>query len=296
MTDNTILALSAGRTSIEVWTLGARLNAATWDGDTGLVDGAASVDEALGPKLNHGSVAGPVANRIAGGSAEIDGKVYDFEKNENEKTLLHSGSKSTRDAIWRVAEQTKDSARLTLARRHLQDGFPGNRRIEARYLVTDEGFDLTFTATSDAPTLMNLALHPYWTLGRARDDLLLHLSADTYLPVNTDKIPTGAVDLVDNSIFDLRAPRRASPDIDHNFCFPGTGAIDHVASLRTDRLRLDIETDAPGLQVYTGNPSGIALEPQHWPDAPHHPAFPSILLSPGEVYRQTSRYRFSRPA
>lgn len=295
MTDNTILALEAGRCLIEVWTLGARLNAATWDGETGLLDGASSPEEARTAKLNHGSVAGPVANRIAGGTAEIDGRPFTFERNENGRTLLHSGAGSTRDALWTVARQSGDEAALTLDIAHMSDGFPGNRRIEALYSVVDGGFDLAFRATSDAPTLMNLALHPYWRLGTDRGGLRLRVNAATYLPVDAETIPTGEVAPVAGTIFDLRTLAPPSPKIDHNYCFGTGGAMQHQARLSSDRVVLDIESDAPGLQVFTGKPFGIALEPQHWPDAPHHPGFPSILLAPGETYRQNTRYRFSRP-
>ena len=295
MTENTILTLTAGRTEIEVWTLGARLNAATWDGEANLLDGAATEEEARTTKLNHGSVCGPVANRIAGGAAMIDGQTYPFERNENGKTLLHSGTKSTRDAQWSVTDQSETRATLTLDIAHLEDDFPGNRTITATYSVTDQGFDLTFTATSDATTCMNLALHPYWTLGTDRDGLRLQVNAGTYLPVDADTIPTGEQADVTGTDFDLRSLAAPSPKIDHNYCFPNDGQMRAHAILASDRLRLDLDSTAPGLQVFTGKPFGIALEPQHWPDAPHHDTFPSILLRPGETYTQATRYRFSRP-
>ena len=100
MTDNSILTLAKGRTSIEVWSLGARLNAASWDGKTGLLDGASTVEEARGAKLNHGSVAGPVANRIAGGETQIDGETYRFErKNPEQGDALNSSSRSAASGV-----------------------------------------------------------------------------------------------------------------------------------------------------------------------------------------------------
>ena len=295
MTDNTILTLAAGRTEIEVWTLGARLNAARWTGLSDLLDGATSVDEAKSAKLNHGSVAGPVANRIAGGLAKIDGASYSFERNENGKTTLHSGSKSTRDANWTVTQQNEKSAVLTLDRAHMADDFPGNRRINAAYSVVADGFDLTFTATTDRPTLMNLALHPYWRLGTDRAGLRLQVPSARYLPVTTDTLPTGEIADTTGTIFDVSTLATPSDQIDHNYCFDTDGAMRQVATLASDKVQLDVESTAPGLQVFTGKPFGIALEPQHWPDAPHHAHFPSIVLSPGETYTQSSRYRFSHP-
>ena len=293
MTENAILTLTKGCTSIEVWTLGARLNAASWNGVTGLLDGADTVDEARTSKLNHGSVCGPVGNRIAGATADVGGVAYQFERNENGKTLLHSGSKSTRDAVWRVDDVTETTIHLSLAPAHMSDDFPGNRAITAIYAIHDNGFDLGFSATTDAPTLMNLAFHPYWALGADRSGLKLRVPSNEYLPVNDDTVPTGEIAATEGSIFDLRALDHPSHQIDHNYCFPDDGQMRPVATLMSDRVCLDVESNAPGLQVFTGKHFGIALEPQHWPDAPHHKAFPSILLRPGETYRQDSRYRFS---
>lgn len=292
MTDNTILTLKNGAMSIELWTLGARLNAAAWNGHDGLLDGSATLDDALGPKLNHGSVAGPVANRIANGRADIDGVPFQFEQNENDKTLLHSGTKSTRDAVWLVTETHAHWAVLTLDIAHMADDFPGNRTITARYDLVDNGFDLTFTATTDAPTLMNLALHPYWRLGTDRAGLRIKVNSDRYLPVNTDTIPTGDLSDVTGTPFDLRDLSAPSHDIDHNYCLGLTGDMADIVTLASDKLRMVIESDAPGCQIFTGKPFGIAIEPQHWPDAPNHANFPAIQLDPGQTYRQISRYRF----
>jgi len=293
MTNNTILTLTSGNMSIELWTTGARLNAASWNGHDGLLDGSDTLAEALGPKLNHGSVAGPVANRIAGAKADIDGLHHDFEKNENGKTLLHSGSNSTRDAEWSVAEETKTSVTFELAIARMSDGFPGNRVITARYDVFENGFDLTFAAETDRTTLINLALHPYWCLGTDRSGLKLQVNSDRYLPVNADTIPTGEIQDVTDTIFDLRQLAPPSFEIDHNYCLAQTGEMADIAVLASDQIRLSIESDAPGIQVFTGKPFGIALEPQHWPDAPHHPNFPSITLNSDETYRQSTRYRFA---
>ena len=108
-----ILKLSAGTSQIEIWTIGARLNAASWGGFEGLVDGSATVEDARGPKLNHGCVVGPVANRIAGSRFELDGKTYRFPPNEGESTLCHSGDTSLRDRVWTVTAAGDVSAVLT---------------------------------------------------------------------------------------------------------------------------------------------------------------------------------------
>jgi aldose 1-epimerase len=137
-----------------------------------------------------------------------------------------------------------------------------------------------------------MAFHPFWRLDAGgREGLALGINADRYTPVDKRKIPTGEIADVSDTIFDLRAPAAPSTEIDHNFVL--TGAQPAV-TLTGPTLKLEIETDAPGLQVFTGRATGIAIEPQLFPDAPHHPNFPSVLLKPGETYRQVSTYRLSR--
>jgi aldose 1-epimerase len=292
--DNQIITLSAGGCRIEIWSIGARLNGVGWNGFDGLVDGARTPEEARGPKLNHGSVVGPVANRIGGASFELDGTHYSFPANEGASTLLHSGDTSLRDRLWDVTKLTDTEAVFETHVPAMSDGFPGNRVFRARYRVLPDGFDLHFSARSDAPTLVNMALHPYWTLnatGRSGQSLMV--AAETYLPVDALKIPTGDIVPVGGTIFDLRRIAVPNYGIDHNFCLtpPGDGRVS--ARLKAERgLALDIVTDAPGLQVFTGKDIGIAIEPQHWPDAPHHHNFPSIRIDPGSEYTQSTSYRF----
>ncbi|NND19135.1 MAG: galactose mutarotase [Silicimonas sp.] len=291
--DNRIITLAKGPMRLDVWTIGARLNDVAWGAFEGLVNGSASADEAMGPKLNHGSVVGPVANRIAGASFDLEGRRYSFPANEGHSTLLHSGTRSLRDRVWDVSMADEASARLVTEVPDMADGFPGNRTFEAEYSLVQDGFDVVFRAVTDKTTLVNMALHPYWRLDAGgRDGLRLKVNARRYLPVDTDKIPTGEIAGVASTIFDLGTSRTPSDEIDHNFCLDPSDEDTPSATLMSDKIALDIWTDAPGMQVFTGKSIGIALEPQHWPDAPHHPAFPSIRLEPGETYRQTSRYRF----
>ena len=290
---NRILTLTEGTTSIDVWTIGARLNAVSWKGHDGLVDGSATVAEATGAKLNNGCVVGPVANRIAGAAFDLGGRTYRFAANEGADTLLHSGDRSLRDAVWEVVSSDRSSVSLAADVADMADGFPGNRRFEARYRVVDDGFDLEITAVSDAPTMVNLALHPYWRLDAGgREGLSLQIKADAYLPVDAKKIPTGEIAPVAGTMFDLRKASVPDTGIDHNFCLSPASVDAPSAELLSERLRLTLWTDAPGLQVYAGNSTGIAIEPQHWPDAMHHANFPSVRLAPGETYRQVTRYRF----
>lgn len=283
------IRLSSGDLEVEVWTLGARLQGVWFRGSDTLVDSAANEDEALGAKKYNGAVVGPVANRIADGKAAIDGRGCTFDLNENGITTLHSGPTGVHARDWSVVEQTEHGLILSLKLVDGEGGFPGNRTLVTEYTLADGVLTVTFRATTDAPTWMNLALHPYWSLGVGRAGLTLQVDADYYTPVDARKIPTGEIATVSGTIFDLRRGTKPSAEIDHNFVLNAPGK----AVLSSENLRVDIETDAPGMQVYSGREGGIAIEPQHFPDAMHHADFPSIEMRPGQTYQQSSSYRFS---
>lgn len=287
---NEVIRLGSQDLEVEVWTLGARLNGVWFQGIGSLVVGSTTEDEAREGNKYNGAVVGPVANRIAGGHASINGRDCAFERNENGITALHSGSDGVHAQNWSVLERTASSLILSLKLADNTGGFPANRTLVAEYSVKGDALYVTFRATTDAPTWMNLALHPYWSLGVGRAGLKLQIAADRYTPVDADKIPTGEIAPVDGTIFDLREMAGPSSEIDHNFALNSPG---HVM-LASETLRLDIETDAPGLQVYSGKDIGIAIEPQHFPDAMHHAEFPSIELHPGQTYKQHSTYRFTK--
>ncbi len=281
--------IAVGDLAMELWPLGARLNQVTYRGNPCLM-ASTDRDEALGARKYNGAVVGPVANRIAGGRVEIDGVPYDLPLNENGETTLHGGPDALHAQDWRVADAGSAKATFTLDLPDGALGLPGNRHLQATYRVEDDAFTVTLTATSDAATFINLALHPYWTLG-AVDTPLLQVAAETYLPVDGKKIPTGEIAPVAETMFDLRQESRPSTDIDHNFCLTPDkdGPAVRLAAPETE---LEIFTNAPGVQIYAGKAPAIAIEPQHWPDAPHHAHFPSIRLDPGQAWRQHSTYRF----
>ncbi len=313
-----LIRLRGGELTVAILTLGAalqdlRLAGTPWP----LTLGAQSVAAYEGPCRWFGSVAGPVANRIAGAQAMIEGKVYRFDANENGRTTLHGGATGTDAQIWTLTDQTADSVTLTLDLPDGMGGFPGNRRISACYRLTGPAtLRLTLTATSDQPTLMNLANHSYWNLDGTdhTGDHRLQISADHYLPTDADGIPLPPTPVAGTD-FDLRAARRVGdiPRLDHNFCLaPTPGPLRPVAGFFGKKgVSLTLSTTAPGLQAYDGaglnsHPfpghmgipygphAGLALEPQHWPDAAGRADFPTILLRPGKVYSQTSEWHFSR--
>lgn len=289
-----VIRLACGSVELEVWTLGARLNGVWFDDIGNLTDGSETPDEALGPKKYNGAVVGPVANRIDGAQAEIDGRSCRFEANERGRTTLHAGATGVHAREWTVEALDRTFLSMSLALPDGDGGFPGNRTLTCGYELLDDGFRVQFAAKTDAATWVNLALHPYWTLGlKGRAGQRLSVNADRYLPVDEYQIPTGEVADVSGTIFDLRSIAAPSFDIDHNFCLNADEGPAVVVESDAG-IRMAVTTDAPGLQVFTGKDIGIAIEPQHWPDAMHHAQFPSIELRPGETYRQNSTYRFSR--
>jgi aldose 1-epimerase len=191
-------------------------------------------------------------------------------------------------------------------------GFPGEVTARAAFEVDAGGVTITLTARTDAATVVNLTNHAYFNLngvgGGTVDDHLLQVAGDAYTPVDPAGIPLDGHAPVDGTRFDFREARPlGSSALDHNYVLRGAGlrAVAALASPVTG-LRVEMLTDQPGLQVYTGDGlglrapeasaglrprGGIALEPQLFPDSPNHADFPSAELRPGEVYRSTIRWQ-----
>lgn len=312
-----VITLVAGQLTARILTLGAilqdlRLAGTPWP----LVLGADFLAAYEGPMGWFGAVVGPVANRIGGATALIDGQTARFEANEGPNTL-HSGSSGTAAHLWQITTLAPDRVTLQLDLPAGFGGFPGNRVIRAAYQVLPPAtLALTLSAQTDAPTLMNLAHHPYWNLDGTADarDHRLQVAADAYLPTDTANLPLAPRPL-NGDPRDLRAARGLAglPPLDHNYCLgPAPGPLRATATLTGAKgVCLTLATTAPGLQVYdgagidcapypglTGVPygphAGVALEPQLWPDATNHADFPPIVLRPGSVWRQQTHYRLYR--
>jgi len=311
------IALAAGDLRAEVVTLGARLNDLRLAGTPWpLVLGAATLGGMTGPMRWFGAVVGPVANRLRGARVEIAGQVHALEANDGD-ACLHGGETGTADRLWQIADTAPDRATLTLTLEDGACGLPGRRELRISYRIAPPAtLVVRLWATTDAPTLLNPALHPYWNLdgtpdtGRHR----LRIAADHVLPTDAVHLPTGEIRPVAGP-WDLRALRAVAdlPPLDHNFCLaPAPRPLTEVAELRGARgVCLRIATTAPGLQVHdaremdtapwpglTGTPygprAGLALEPQMWPDAPGRAGFPAIDCAAGGQWAQESRYRLVR--
>lgn len=318
MTDFQPITLSTHSLEVDVLPYGASLVGVRLKGVTrNLVLGFADPEDHARIPICAGGLAGPVANRIGGGLARIDGQDWQMPQNENGQTTLHSGPDGTHRLTWTMEARTDTSVTFAITLAHGQNGLPGNRALRATYSVSDGTLSLEVEATTDAPTLMNMASHPYWNLDGAADvsGHQLHVAAEAYLPTDDLNLPTGARTPLAQSAFDFSAPSAVplDPALDVNFCLADNMRTEpaFAAELQGgDGTTLRIATTAPGLQVYNGAHlpadaadlqgdaclapyAGIALEPQHWPNAPHHPDFPQITLRPGETYRQISTFTFS---
>jgi aldose 1-epimerase len=247
-----------------------------------------------------GKTIGRYANRIAGGSFVLDGVTYALPTNEGPNTL-HGGPDGFSKRTWDVAEHSDASVTFVLHSPDGDQGFPGALDCRVRYAWSDDdALRIDYTAVTDAPTVVNFTNHVYFNLSGDRDrsiaDAVLQIAASAYTPLDDASIPTGAIVAVD-AARDFRVPRAVGTTrFDGNFVLDGwDGSLRRAATLAdpASGRTIVVETTEPGLQLFTGKPGAIALETQHFADAPHHPNFPSTVLRPGDTFASTTIYRFA---
>lgn len=309
------IVLRDGRITVSLLTWGAILQGLWLRGhDRSLTLGAETMEPYLGDMCYHGALVGPVANRFTDATAPVAGVPHRFEANQAGRHMLHSGSTGTFAKVWQLAEVTETAVTLSVELPHGEGGFPGNRRVTARFSVSDRPLPtlrMEVTGWTDRPTVMNFANHAYWNMDGSDSwaGHRLRIAADHYLPVTEDFTPTGEIAPVAGTPMDLRAGpeiRPGHPAMDHNFCLSSTRTElrDVLWLTGTRGLTMTIATTEPGMQVYdarrTARPGapfyeGLAIEPQFWPDAPNNPDFPQIEIGPEDRYRQISEWRFAEP-
>ncbi len=285
----------------------------------------------LDPERNSyfGCVVGRYANRIAGGQFVLNGVTYQLAVNEGGINHLHGGQRGFDKVLWDYAVAEADGAASVAFSYLSPDGeehYPGNLRVDVTYTLTDtNALRIYYRARSDKDTILNLTNHTYFNLSGAETilDHELLINADAFTPVNSARIPTGEVRPVEGTPFDFRRPtpigaRIHQPDeqlqhghgYDHNFVINGTPGTLRLAAIvhepSSGRI-LEVHTTEPGLQLYSGNflrgalgragrrygrHSGFCLETQHFPDSPHHPHFPSVVLKAGELFESRTEFIF----
>lgn len=263
-----------------------------------------------------GAVAGRYANRIAGGRFTLDGREYRLSVNNGNNTL-HGGRVGFAHHVWQ-AEPDGESLLLTHVSPDGDQGFPGTLTTQVRYRLQGDALVIDYEARTDAPTVVNLTHHAYFNLAGAGTvmDHAIAVAADRYLPVNADLIPTGELRPVAGTAFDLRrmtrigdrieaddAQLRLGGGFDHCFVLADAPhpAVQPAARVEAEGIVMEVLTTEPAVQLYTGNflsgqpfawRTGLCLETQHFPDSPHHPAFPSTVLRPGQTFWSRTVYRF----
>lgn len=274
-----------------------------------------------------GATVGRVANRIANAGFELAGRRYELARNEPPHHLHGGGARAFARVLWEVVAHDDECVVLRHRSPDGDEGYPGNVEVTASYRVTGHDLAIGYRATTDAPTPLDLTNHAYLNLrGHGDGTILEHelqVLADWVLAVDEQLVPTGALVEVASTPLDLRTPTplggpiaalRESPalGLDHHFVLRAApGGVRTVARLHEPSTgrQLEVLTDQPGLQVYSGNRlsppvtgkggqryvrhGGLCLEAHHLPDAVHHPHFPGVVLEPGGVYEHTTIYRCS---
>lgn len=288
-----------------------------------VVLGFDTLEEYVQNPLYFGPLIGRYANRIARGKFSLDGVEYQLTQNDG-VNHLHGGFRGFDKRVWKVlGDETPESSprlRLEYSSADGEEGYPGNLRANVTYALVGNELRINYEATTDRATIVNLTNHTYFNLAGSGDILSheLTLNADAFTPVSEDLIPTGDIAPVKNTTWDFREGKAIGTDLataggyDHNFVLNDWNkSLELAARLydpRSGRV-LEILTDQPGMQFYSGNfldgsfsgkrgvvynkYAALCLEPQHFPDSPNHPNFPSTVLRPGETYKHTSVYRFT---
>jgi len=277
-----------------------------------------------------GAIIGRYGNRIANGRFALDGQTYQLDTN-NGQNHLHGGVEGFDRKNWGMEPfVTENSAGvvLTLISPDGDQGYPGQLQTRVIYELSNENeLDMQFSATTDKPTIVNLTQHSYFNLAGSGDVLghEMMITARRFTPVVEGMIPTGELRPVDGTPFDFRQSKPIGRDIqadneqlklglgyDHNFVLKDEGSDELVLAARvtepTSGRVLEVLTVEPGVQFYSGNfldetlqgkgktyhqRSGFCLEPQHFPDSPNQPGFPSTVLLPEDTYTSRIVYRFS---
>jgi aldose 1-epimerase len=289
--------------------------------------GCSNLEEYLEGHPFFGAIAGRVANRIAKGKFTLDGKEYTLATN-NGPNHLHGGKVGFDKRVWKatvVKEAAGETLKLQYTSKDGEEGYPGNLAVTITYLLTDKNeWQIQYEATTDKATPVNLTQHCYFNLSGHDSgtilDHILQINGDKYTPTDDTLIPTGKIEPVKGTPFDFTSPTPIGKNIkeikadpqgyDLNFVLKESKNLRTAATVtdpKSGRV-MTVATTEPGVQFYTGNfldgkqkgkggvkykqYAGFCLETQHYPDSINHPDFPSVVLKPGETYRQTTSYRF----
>lgn len=276
-----------------------------------------------------GVIVGQYANRIKDGRFSIDGVEYNVTRNEKGMTCLHGGGEYN-NALWCGKKTSDNAVEFSYLSTDGKEGFPGNVSITVTYTLTDKNdLIIDYKAVSDKKTIINLTNHAFFNLnGFDSGDILSHtlqINADRFTAIDEFSIPTGELPCVTGTPFDFTSPKAIGRDInedniqlkngmgyDHNFCiteFDGTLKTAAIATGDKSGIVMEVKTDLPGIQLYTGNfldgsingkngapithRNSFCLETQVYPDTPNHPEWPGCIYDDGEEYNTKTIFSFS---
>ena len=273
-----------------------------------------------------GATVGRSANRIGGASIEINGKIYELVKNDNDNNL-HSGPDFYHNRVWDVKEAEEDHVTFVLESPDGDQGYPGNLHIEVTYTLTeDNAVKISYYGVSDEDTVINMTNHSYFNMdGHASGDVMeqeVWIDADAFTRADKESIPTGEIVPVEGTQMDFRTKKKLGRDIyddyealnygmgyDHNWVLNNDGKFAKVAEMHSDEsgITMEVYTDLPGMQLYTGNfiidekgkggasyhkRQAACFETQYFPDAIHKENFPGPICRKGDTYKTTTMYKF----
>ena len=324
--------LQSGTLSCEVITYGAALRTLLVPDREGrpvdVVLGYDRLEQYLSEDGYLGATVGRVANRIAKGCFDLNGQLYQLPLN-NGNNHLHGGPGGFSHRIWTIEQVSEASVMLSLISPDADQGYPGSLKVTATYTLQENALIVRHTAVSDKDTLCSLTNHSYFNLaghnsGSATDQRI-QIFANSYTPIDSELIPLGVVTAVEGTPMDLRQPipigtHMDDPDpqliiaggYDHNFVVDGpVGKLRPAAAAASDRtgITMQVDTTLPGVHFYTGNylnsgrigkggctygpHHGFCLETHYFPDAVHHPHFPSPVLPAHTPYTHETVFRFA---
>ncbi|RRD01994.1 aldose epimerase family protein [Prevotella sp. OH937_COT-195] len=296
-----------------------------------VVQGYGNIKDLINSKQPFRStLVGRFANRIDGGSFKLNGKQYQLSVNCDGNTL-HGGEGGFHSRVWDAFQMSDNTLVLNYTSPYLEEGFTGEVKTTVVYNLSDTNeLVIGYMATTNKKTIINLTNHAYFSLAGTADptpsinNLECEINADFYLPINENSIPTGEILKVNGTPFDFRKPKILGKDIDaDNEQIRRGGGYDHCFVLNkkeegeltfATRIKepesgrtMEVYTTEPGMQMYSDNDecccngktgetfprrSAICFEAQHFPDSPNRPYFPSVVLRPGQQYKQKTIYRF----
>lgn len=295
-----------------------------------LVLGFDNIDDYTATDNNFGATIGRYGNRIAHGKINIDGVEYELPQN-NFGHSLHGGPEGFDKKVFIATQPDNKSLILTYLSEDGEAGYPGNLDVKVTMTLTDNNaIDIRYEALTDKKTVVNLTNHSYFNLsGDANNNVLdniLMINADSFTPVDDTFMTTGEILTVEGTPMDFRTPTSIGDRIDnyeydqlkfgdgydHNWVLNTKGDISQVAASvysPASGIQLEVYTDEPGVQVYTGNflagtdtgkygavygkRNAICLETQKYPDTPNKPDWPSAFLMPGDTYTSRCIYKFN---